>query len=127
VGVVCGRQPGPDIEELPDSDLPDQILDDPPEKGAVRAGDVDDARVDSAELVAGQPVDLVVILAAEPVIPDPGRMRNGDVDARSCGILGHATLLRLCTSSPLNIVKPRQLQNTVAQLLSSTECRKISA
>jgi hypothetical protein len=40
----------------------------------------DDLGVDLAESVPGFPVDGIVILAAEPVIPDAGRMRHRGID-----------------------------------------------
>jgi hypothetical protein len=73
VGVVLRRQAGPDVEELRDTGVGGQVLDGPAEEAARRAGDVDDLREDLAELVADLAVDGVVVLAAEPVVPDPGR------------------------------------------------------
>jgi hypothetical protein len=91
--VVGRREPGPHVEELPDPGLAGQVAHDPAEEGPVGPRDIDDPRVDGAELVASGPVDRVVVLAPEPVIPDPGRMRNRDIHTRASGILGHATLL----------------------------------
>jgi hypothetical protein len=74
VGVVRGRQPGTDVQELADARLAGQVADRPAQKGPVRPGLGHDARQHRGHLVARLPVDGEVILAAEPVVPDPGRM-----------------------------------------------------
>jgi hypothetical protein len=88
VRVVRRGQAGTDVEKLPHTGLAGQVTDDPPEEGAVGPGDVHDARVDRAELITGRAVDVVVVLAAKPVIPDPGRMRDRGIDSRSGGFTG---------------------------------------
>jgi hypothetical protein len=80
VRVVRRRQPRPDVQELPHSGLARQIADDAPEEGPVGPGDVHDARVDRAELIAGRAVDRVVVRTAEPVVPDTGGVRDRCVD-----------------------------------------------
>jgi len=44
------------------------------------AGGVDDTRLDSAELLSDLAVDQIVVLAAQPVVPDPSRVRHAGVD-----------------------------------------------
>src|SRR5690606_26850369 len=70
VGVVDGRQAGADVEELPDADLAGQVPDRAGEEGPGVPRHVHDLRVDGDELVAGGAVDGVVLLAAQPVVPD---------------------------------------------------------
>ena len=80
VGVVLGRQAGAHVEELPDPGVRGQEADGPSQKEPGRPGDVHDGREHLAELVTGHPVDLVVVLATQPVVPDPRRVRHGHVD-----------------------------------------------
>ncbi|GAA3208599.1 hypothetical protein GCM10020256_05170 [Streptomyces thermocoprophilus] len=94
VGVVGGGQAGADVEELPYAGLGDEVAHGAAEEPAVGLGVVADARVQLADLVAGLLVDFVVVLAAKPVVPDPGGVRLVGLDplvqlARGGG-LGHA-------------------------------------
>ena len=52
-------------------------------------GHRDDARVHRDHRVAGLPVDRVVVLAAHPVVPDPGRLRDVVPD-----LIGQGRILR---------------------------------
>ena len=80
MGVVGGGQPGADVQELADPGLAGQVADGVGQEPPAAAGDVGDAGEDSSELVAGGPVNRVVVLAAEPVVPDPGRVGDAGVD-----------------------------------------------
>ena len=82
VGIVLAGQPGADIEELADLHLTRQVTDNPGDEIAGRASLVEDTRIELRELVTGLFVDRVVILAAQPVVPNPGRYRNRGVDLR---------------------------------------------
>ena len=79
VCVVHGRQARPDIQELADAGLTGQVADRPGQEVPDAPGDVHDARVDGAELVAGRLVDRVVVRAAQPVVPDTGGVRHRGV------------------------------------------------
>jgi hypothetical protein len=68
VDVVGRRQPGPDVEELPDPHLGGQEPDAAGEEGPVRAHRVDDVRVGLQGLLAKLPVRREVVLAAQLVI-----------------------------------------------------------
>ncbi len=46
------------------------------------AGDVDDSRENRSVLIPGLLVDRIVVLAAQPVIPDAGGVRDGGIDLR---------------------------------------------
>ena len=52
-----------------------------PDLRPASTGDADDAGVDLDVLVAGLPVHGVVVLAAQPVVPDPGGVRHRCVDS----------------------------------------------
>jgi hypothetical protein len=80
VGVVHGRQPDADVQELPHPGRAGQV---PHHAGEERAGGPGlGSRLgqDVQDLVAGLAVDSVVVFAAQPVVPDPGRIRHGGVD-----------------------------------------------
>jgi hypothetical protein len=74
VGVLRGRHAGADVEELPDAGVADQVGDSPFEERTGRPRHYGDVGVETGELVADLAVDLEVVVAAEPVVPDPGRM-----------------------------------------------------
>jgi hypothetical protein len=80
VGVVGRRQAGADVEELADPGLAGQVADGADEELAGAAGDLDDLGEGGTELVAGVAVDRVVVLATQPVVPDPGRVRHTAID-----------------------------------------------
>jgi hypothetical protein len=71
---VGGRQAGADVEELPYPTPAGEVPDSAPEEQPVGEGVVADAGVQLADLVSGCLVDLIVVLAAQPVVPDPGRV-----------------------------------------------------
>jgi hypothetical protein len=88
VGVVVGGQSGADVEELADAEIAgdeghgtDQVL-------AGGAGHRLDGVGVCAVGVARDPVDLVVVLAARPVVPDAGRVRHRRVDLTALPGLG---------------------------------------
>jgi len=85
VGVVGGRQTGADVQELADARLTGQVGHGADEEAPRGAGHVHDAGKGLAVLVPGDPVDLVVVLAAQPVVPDPGRVRHARVDGGAVG------------------------------------------
>jgi hypothetical protein len=101
VCVVGGRQTGADVQELADPCLADQIPDRAQQKRpgtAGRAGHVRERRDDPVTSLA---VDGIVVLATQPVVPDPGRMRHACVDLRPFlagggRTVGHGTLLHSC-------------------------------
>ena len=76
VGVVRGGQAGADVEELADARLPGQVPDRAGEEGPGGAGVLHDRREGLEHLVADLAVDGEVVLAAQPVVPDPGRLRH---------------------------------------------------
>src|ERR1700722_18952854 len=80
VGIVRRRQPGPDVEELANSRLASQVTNGAGQKAPRRARHHGDTREDFLVLIASFAVDRVIVLAAQPVVPDPGRMRDGGVD-----------------------------------------------
>jgi hypothetical protein len=79
--VLIRWQPGADIEELPDSGLARQVAHRAPQEQPRGPGHVPDSRVQGGELVARRLVDLVVVLAAAPVVPDTRRHRNRDIQS----------------------------------------------
>jgi hypothetical protein len=83
MGVIRGGQAGADVQELPDPRLDGQVADRPGQERPGRAGDHGDTGKDLQVLIARCPVDRVVVLAAQPVVPDPGRMRHRVVDTRA--------------------------------------------
>ena len=82
MSVIGSRQPGPDVEELPDPRRAGQVADRGGQERPLGAGPGGHARVGSGRFLAGDPVRLVVVLAAQPVVIDPGRVRRGRVDHR---------------------------------------------
>lgn len=94
--VVGGGQTGADVEELPYAALGHRIPHRTVEELPVRAGVRADAGVEPADLLSHLLIDDVVVLAAQPVVPDPGRVRQIGpglfVRLTGGGGLGHATL-----------------------------------
>src|SRR5579863_3148103 len=128
VGVVRGRQPGADVEELPDACLVHQVTHRATEECALGSNADDDARIGVDHHLGQFPVYREVVLAAEPVVIYPGRMRRGRVDLRHRLVLigsprsGHVTPqfvhvtlrfvhggLRLTLSSPRLLFSSRGL------------------
>ena len=80
MGVVGGRQAGADVKELAHRCLGDQVPDRAHQKRPGTAGHAGNVRERRDDLVTGRTVDRIVVLATDPVVPDPGRMRHGCVD-----------------------------------------------
>jgi PAS domain S-box-containing protein len=80
VRVIGGGQAGPDIQELPDPGLTGQVLHGPAQEGPVGPDTGQDIRVSRDGLLCDVPVGLVVVLPAEPVIVDPGGVRDAGVE-----------------------------------------------
>src|SRR5690606_8723502 len=80
--------PGADIEELPDTHLAGQIPHRPDQERAVGPGELHGERIDLLDLIPDLPVDRVVVLAAQPVVPDPGGLGHRSVDlGAGCPVL----------------------------------------
>jgi hypothetical protein len=79
VSVVGGRQAGADVEELPDPGLAGQVTDRADQETALHMGDIGDVGKHPQDHVADLAVGREVILAAQQVIPDPGRVRDASV------------------------------------------------
>src|SRR5690606_11861864 len=84
VGVVGGRQARADVQELPHPLLGDQEADGSPEEETAGVRDVDQPGEDLLDLLADLPVDLVVVLAADEVVPEAGRVRPARIDPGTC-------------------------------------------
>jgi hypothetical protein len=82
VGVVGGGQARADIQELPDPFLAGQVLHGADEKSPVSTRGTDQFGDEGKDLLADLAVDLVVVFTAEPVVPDPRRMRDRDINGR---------------------------------------------
>src|SRR5262245_38062290 len=70
--AVHRRQTGANVQKLEDISVSYQIVDSPGEKLPVCLGLGDDAREGLDKLVAGLPVDRIVVFTPQPVIPDAG-------------------------------------------------------
>lgn len=81
MGVVDHGQAGADVQELADPHLASQMAHRAPEERPVGQGVVHDARVELPDLVTRCLVDGVVVLAAQPVVPDPCRVRPAGIDS----------------------------------------------
>jgi hypothetical protein len=94
VHVAGGRQPRPNVEELPHSRFPGQVLHSPAEERAVLPrGDPQAGRFLEHLLRKGT-VRGETALPAEQVIVNPGRVRPRRIKARTC-------LLRHCRPRPI--------------------------
>jgi hypothetical protein len=76
VGVVGGGQAGADVQELADAGLAGQVADGTGQKRPGGAGDVDDPGEGLTKLLGDLAVGGEVVLAAQPVVPDSGRVGN---------------------------------------------------
>jgi hypothetical protein len=76
VGVAGRGQARPDVDDLADADLADQVPDDPAEEFAVLPDREPRVRQQPADDLGGLPVDRVVVLAAEQAIVDACRARD---------------------------------------------------
>ena len=98
VGVVDRRQAAADVEELADPGLAGQVADGAVQELPVAAGQVGNRGIHLPQLLAELAVDREVVLAAQPVVPDPRRMRDHRVQARCCrpvlgrGLSGHGPM-----------------------------------
>src|SRR5690606_37867666 len=88
VGVLHRGQPGADVEELADPGLGRQEADGADQEVARLHRHVRDLRVHRSHRVADLPVGGVVVLAAQPVVPDARPVRDVGADLRQ-GLLGH--------------------------------------
>jgi hypothetical protein len=84
VGVGHVRQAGPEVKKLADT-LGDHVVDHPLQQvaaldGGVGAGRDAQSRDHRVGRVGGRPVDGEVVLAAELVVPDAGRVGIADAD-----------------------------------------------
>jgi hypothetical protein len=75
-----GGQARADVQELADAGLADEVLHRAYEECPLGPGDVEDLRIRRDDLVTDLTVDLVAVLAAQPVVSDPGGVRNVVVD-----------------------------------------------
>jgi hypothetical protein len=80
VGVVGGGQAGADVKELADASLTGQVGDRAGKERPGGARVLHDRREGRKDLIADGPVGGGVVLAAQPVAPDPGRLRHRGVD-----------------------------------------------
>ena len=79
---IAGRgQPGTDVKELPDASLGGQVAHAAGEEGPVGACGRPDRGVGGDGFLAGDPVGLKVVLTAQPVVIDPGRVGHPGVKA----------------------------------------------
>jgi hypothetical protein len=107
VGIVRRRNPGSDVEELADSCFTGQVADCPGEEGPVRQDPEPESRSGREHAFGGLPVGGEIVLAAEPVVVNPGRMRDRGVDPAdrdlvsircppSRMLVGHSVRLSAC-------------------------------
>ena len=89
MGVAGHRQPGADVEELPDATLAGQVPHDPGQERPVRPHVGLDPRVGGDRLLGRLPVGGEIILAAQPVVVDPGRVGVPGIELRQV-IAGHS-------------------------------------
>jgi hypothetical protein len=82
VQVRPGRDACADVQELPDAFLRDQVAGRAVDELAVLAGHVSHGRDGLHHRLADGAVDREVVLAAQPVVVDAGRVWDVDVDAR---------------------------------------------
>jgi hypothetical protein len=80
VGVVRGRQPGADVEELPDAGVRGQVPHGPAEELAVGAGGQPQVRHEHEGLLGRLAIGGEVVLPAEQVVPEPGRVSHAGVN-----------------------------------------------
>jgi hypothetical protein len=80
MSIVCGGKARADVEELANPDILGQVTDRAGKKGPGSASDNGDTRENILVLVTGLAVDSIIVLAAQPVVPDPGRVRHRGVN-----------------------------------------------
>jgi len=87
VPAARAGDPGADVEELAQALLIREIPDRPGQERAVGPDVEPDGGPGPEHLLGGFPVDGEVVLAAEPVVVDPGRMRDAGVDVPECRVV----------------------------------------
>jgi hypothetical protein len=80
VSVVRGRDAGADVQELPDARLAGQVTHRAGEELPVGPGPRGHARIGCGGLLGGLPVSGVVVLAAQPVVINPGLVSDARVE-----------------------------------------------
>ena len=97
VGVVGRRQPGPDVEELPDARLRDQEVHRPGQERPLGPDRDPDIRVGGGDPLGNGAVGREIVLAAQPEVVHPGHVRPARVerDARARRPLTARHLARL--------------------------------
>jgi hypothetical protein len=81
VRIARGRQAGADVEELPDTRLGDQVPDRAGQESPVGPYGLQNAGERFVAGLGGPAIGLEVVLAAQPVVIDPGRVGNTGIDA----------------------------------------------
>ena len=81
VGVVRRRDAGADVQKLPDARHPRQVAHRIGQESPLRADIAQDSRIGLNHLLGGLPVNREIILAAQPVVVDPGDVRHAGVQA----------------------------------------------
>lgn len=98
MGVVRRGQPGPDIQELPDTRLCDQEVHRPGQERPLRPDREHHIRVRGGDLLGDRPVSREVVLAAQPEVVNPRHMSPAcverDIPARRLLAARHLTLSR---------------------------------
>ena len=95
MGVVRRGQPGPDIQELPDTRLCDQEVHRPGQERPLRPDREHHIRVRGGDLLGDRPVSREVVLAAQPEVVNPRHMSPAcverDIPARRLLAARHLT------------------------------------
>ncbi len=76
-----GRQAGPEVEELADAGLGDQVAHRPGQEIAVRPHRRRQVGIGGHRVLGGGPVDRVVVLTAPPVVLHPGDVRHARIES----------------------------------------------
>jgi hypothetical protein len=76
VRIVPGGNSGADVKELPDTGRTGQESHRPGQEGAIRARRHRHIRERLDGQVPGRPIDGEIVLAAQPVVINPGKMRH---------------------------------------------------
>ena len=84
VGAARGGQAGTDVQELADAAVTGQVAHRPGQERPVGPCPGHHVRAAAGHLVADRPVGFVVILAAEPVVVHPRRMRHPRIELWPC-------------------------------------------
>ncbi len=121
VNVVRGRQAGPDVEQLANTGLADEIADNPAENGLLRLHADLDAGKPGDDLIADRAVGGEVILPAEQVIVDPCDIGPRRVEG-GIGYLvgGHERILAMVTRRSFGCYQGKLRQGRVIGLAAGT-------